>query len=226
MKIANKITYSFLILGLILTIASSFIFYLIAKDALKESISAHLETALDSRQQHVQTYLMMLKISVGQLSRSEVLANLLIIDKEDPKRADAFEIARRRLVRTKEANPSIYEFLLLDKTGIVIASTDEASIGQNKSTDALFVGAQKETYLKDAYFSEILKRPLLAVSSPVIDFQTKELIGVLTARVELMDLDKIATARTGLGKTGEIYIVNKYGYMITPSRFRSDVFLK
>jgi HAMP domain-containing protein len=42
------------------------------------------------------------------------------------------------------------------------------------------------------------------------------------------ELFKITTDITGLGETGEIYLVNKDGYMITPSRFLSlnDTFLK
>ena len=32
--------------------------------------------------------------------------------------------------------------------------------------------------------------------------------------------------KTGMGETGEIFIINKYGYMITPSRFEKGTFLK
>ncbi len=40
------------------------------------------------------------------------------------------------------------------------------------------------------------------------------------------EVNKIITGRTGLGETCEIYLVNKDGYMITPSRFADDTFLK
>ncbi len=39
-------------------------------------------------------------------------------------------------------------------------------------------------------------------------------------------LNEITIDRTGLGETGEIYLVNKDGYMITPSRFVDDAVFK
>ena len=39
-------------------------------------------------------------------------------------------------------------------------------------------------------------------------------------------MNKIVTDYTGLGETGEIYIVDRDGYMLTPSRFGDDAALK
>lgn len=227
MKIANKITLSFLILSVILTIFATSIAYFIAKNDLERQIHARLEATVNSRLNHIQTYLMMLRASTKEFSKSVVLedflkkkrANLLGVN-------EAFDIAMTRLKRTKEANPSIFEFLLLDNNGKVIAATDKNDIGLDKSTDVFFTGAQKETYIKDAYYFGEIKKPLFAVSSPIVDSQTNLLIGVLVAKVELTDLWSIVTNRASLGRTGETYLVNKYGFMISPSRFLKNTFLK
>jgi PAS domain S-box-containing protein len=108
----------------------------------------------------------------------------------------------------------------------VAASSDESRIGLDKSTDAIFLGGQKNTFIKDVYYSETYKEPLMAVSSPLLDSNTGEFLGVIAARVRLNDLNNIVTNKTGMGQTGEIYIVNKYGFMITPSRFTKDAVLK
>jgi PAS domain S-box-containing protein len=227
MKIANKISLSFLAVSLILAGTALPIFYIIAKGNLQKSIYNNLATSCCFRSDHIRTYLKMLEISVGQLSKSTVLENLLKINgKGDARQGEAFEAAMKRLKRTKEANPSIAEFMLLDKTGKVVASNDEGSIGLDKSTDAYFVGAQKGIYIKDAYFSETVKTPLMAVSAPLLDSQSGEFLGVLAARVRLTDLNNITASEIGMGKTGEIYIVNKYGYRITSSRFKEDVVSK
>ena len=226
MKIANKITFSFLTTGIIFIVAAASIFYLSVRDSLQEEIGRYLEIATKSRARHIETYLEMLEISVGQLSKSVVLADLLEADKGGHGKKQAFDIAMLRLKRTREANPAIDEFLLLDAGGRVVASTNEASIGADKFNDAIFTGAQKKIYIKDAYFFQELKKPLLAVSSPIVDSQTQEFIGVIASRAQLTDLDNIVTDRSGMGETGEIYIVNKYGFMITPSRFLKETFLK
>jgi len=226
MKIANKIGLSFFVAVTILTIVAGTVFYLTAKDSLQKSIYNNLTAVLASRTDHIETYLEMLKTSVGQLSRSITLMDFLkISDKEGAGRNEAFRAAMIRLARTKEANPAIAEFLLMDERGLVVASSNERNIGQDKSADAYFLGGQKEIYIKDVYFSEDYKEPLMAVSAPILDSQTGVFIGVLTARVRLNDLNSIVANRTGMGKTGEIYIVNKNGYMITPSIFTKDAVL-
>ena len=227
MKIANKISLSFLAVALILMSAAGTTVYIIVKGNLQESIYNNLATAVTSRTNHIETYLKMLEISVGQLSKSVILENFLLIkDKEDSRWNEAFQLAMRRLKRTKEVNPSIFEFLLLDATGKVTASSNESSIGADNSTDAYFLGGQKEAFIKDVYYSESVKEPLMAVSAPFLDSNTGKLLGVIVARVRLNELNNIVTNRSGLGETGEIYIVNKYGVMITPSRFTEDAVLK
>jgi PAS domain S-box-containing protein len=227
MKIANKISLSFLTVALILVSTAGTIVYLIMKDNLQKSIYNNLAVAVASRTNHIKTYLEMLEVSVGQLSKSVVLENFLETkERQDSRQNEAFQQAMRTLKRTKEINPSIFEFLLLDATGKVVASSNESSIGTDKSTDAIFLGGQKKTFIKDVYYSKLFKEPLLAVSSPFLDSRTGELLGVIVARVILNDLNNIVANRTGMGKTGEIYIVNKYGFMITPSRFTEDAVLK
>jgi len=227
MKIANKISLSFFAVVVILTIISGTVFYVTAKNSLRKSIHNNLTAVLASRADHIETYLKMLKISVGQLSKSIVLEDFLkISDKESPQHNSAFLAAMKRLTRTKEANPAIAEFLLMDKTGLVAASSDKGNIGLDESADSIFIGAKKEIFIKDVYYSENYKEPLMAVSAPILDSVTGELLGVLAARVGLGDLNGIVANRTGMGDTGEIYIVNERGYMITPSRFEKGTVLK
>jgi len=227
MKISAKIGLSFFAVTVICTVAATSILYFTAKSELLRKIEANLESTVQSRAAHIETYLSMLKISVGQLSRSVVLENFL--KKAGPdnlQQSKEYEQAMTRLRRTKEVNPSIYEFLLLDKTGKVIASSDEKSIGSDKSTDAYYLGGQKGIFIKDAYYLEALHEPLIAVLAPYLDNQTGDLLGVIVARVKLNDLWKITTDRTGMGVTGEIIIVNKARVMITPSRYMKDAVLK
>ena len=227
MKISNKISLSFLAIAIILTSAAETIFYIIAKDNLQKSINNNLFVTVASRTNHIETYLKMMESYVGQLSKSAVLEDFLKIKgKENPQQGEAFDIAMKRLVRTKEENPEIAEFLLLDTTGKVAVSSNESSVGSDESMDAFFLNGQKGTYIEDVYYSETEKEPLIAVSTPFLDSQTGELLGVLAARVKLNDLNNIVIEKTGLGDTEEIYIVNKSGFMITPSRFIEDAVLK
>ncbi|MFA5147299.1 MAG: ATP-binding protein [Candidatus Omnitrophota bacterium] len=227
MKLANKIGLSFLAVALIIATVAVSIFYIIAKESLRRSIYNNLGTAVVDRTNHIETYLRMLETSVGQLSKSVVLENLLKAGgKEEPQRDDAFRQAMKRLKRTKDANPSIFQFLLLDAAGKVVASSDEGMLGVDKSEDIYLLGAREGVYIKDAYFSGLAKMPLMAVAAPLLDSQTGKILGALEASVKLDELNAIVMERAGMGDTGEIYIINKDGYMITPSRFIVNTFLK
>jgi PAS domain S-box-containing protein len=228
MKIAKKIILSFVALAIIFADMSGIAIYLIAKGGFKKFTRNNLIAISTSRTGHIETYLNMLEISVGQFSKSVVLENLLKTSTaEGPGHAKIFEDAMRRLKRTKEANSSIAEFLLLDKTGNVLASSNEGSIGLDKSREEYFLGGQKRIYIEDIHYSEGHRKELLiAISAPIVDSQTGEFLGEIAAWTRLDELNKIVTERSGLGDTGEIYILNRHGYMITPSRFREDVVLK
>ena len=120
-----------------------------------------------------------------------------------------------------------YEIFILDKNGKIVASSDERHIGQNKYDDDYFLNAKEETHLKDAYYSKTTEKNSLAVSTPIFN-EVENLLGVFVVRIETKELNKITEDRTGLSSTGEIYLINKDSYMITPSRFlpEENTFLK
>ena len=157
MKIANKISLSFLSVAVVLTAVAGFTVTKVNENILKREIIAHLETTARSREDHIETYLKLIKASVAQLSKSVVLETFLETRKDDPGWAKAYEQTMTRLKRTKEVNPAIHEFLLMDASGKVMASSDPTSIGQDRSADTLFTEGQKEVHIKDAYYSDIYK---------------------------------------------------------------------
>ena len=57
MKIANKISLSFLITAVILTTVAASVFYITAKKNLQDGIYAHLNTTAQSRANHIETFL-------------------------------------------------------------------------------------------------------------------------------------------------------------------------
>jgi len=66
----------------------------------------------------------------------------------------------------------------------------------------------------------------IAFSVPILIGKNNIFFGTLVARCLMKGINTITADMTGLGKTGEIYLINKDGYMISPSRFIDDVILK
>jgi C4-dicarboxylate-specific signal transduction histidine kinase len=225
MKIANKISVSFLITGLVLTLVGGSVFYTIAKNNLKNLIFNHLESTAQSRARHIETCLTIQKERIVQLSQSTALYKFLLTNKQDPDYTDIFALAIERLTKTSQVGKSIYEVFLLDATGNIAVSSDTKNIGRVRSTDPCFLKAKSEPYIKDASFFKTTAQKFIVLSAPILDPVTKKCLGVVCARIGLNFLNQTTADKNGFGKTGEIYLLNKIGYMITPSRFIKNTFL-
>ena len=224
MKILTKtivLTFTLILIASVTTIGISEI---ISKNIVEQEVYKHLLTTADSRANHIETLLETEKEAVEQLSVSVVIEQFLSAEKDDSDYTQKRNVVMRRLNDTADVREDTDSILVLDKNGIIVASNKETDIGKDKSNNSYFLCAKEGAFVKDAYVSSTGKNSI-AFSAPVFD-EDRVLLGVVVARVPIEILNKITTDRTGLGETGEIYIVNKDGYMITPSRFVNDTFLK
>lgn len=114
---------------------------------------------------------------------------------------------------------------ILDKEGKIACSNDERNIGLDRSGDDYFIEGKKGTFIKDAYYSNTTGKESIAFASPIL-CETNGCLGVAVTRIEMSVLNEIASESTGLGESGEIYLINQEGYMITDSKFKQDTFLK
>jgi methyl-accepting chemotaxis protein len=224
MKIRLKIFFTIFILVLITGMAATMVNQRFLEDTVEKDICNHLMTAAESREKHIETFLNGEKKAIKQLSESIVIERLLLADRDDPDYSGKCDDVTKRLEHTAEVREYDHGIFVLDKNGTIIASSDESDIGKDKSNDPYFLGRKHGVFVKDAYFSQDRKIDSIAFSAPVLDGTT--FLGVVVMRVSMEELNKITTDRTGLGETGEIFLLNKDGYMITPSRFLDDTFLK
>ncbi len=224
MKIANKISLSFLITALILTAIAAPIFYITAKKNLEDRIYAHLRTTAQSRANHIETYFKGHKQTVELLAQGVIFKELLSTSKEAPEYKQKLERVNKRINNVIEVHKEIFKVCLLDKNGIVVASTDKACLESNRCNKKTFLRAKEASYIGSIHICELSGRPAQDIAAPVLF--NGESPGVIIVDIDVKQLFAITLDRTGLGETGKIYLVNKEGYMITPLRFKRDTFLK
>ena len=226
MKITNKISLSFFIMAITLAGVIAPISYIIARTSLKKAIFDHLGTTAQSRAHHVETFLAVNKEAIKQLAQSIVIKRLLLTDKKDKAYEQKLSDVMYRIGDTVKVAEYFYDLFVLDENGIIVASDEEADIGKDESLDSYFLEAKVTPFTKDIYVSKFKRRRTLAFSMPLVDSKTGKFLGVVVARSSLGGLNKIITDKTDLGETGEIFLLNRYGYMLTPSHFLKDTFLK
>jgi PAS domain S-box-containing protein len=226
MKIRTKILLIALSLILVTGAVSTIVGQFVTRNIVRKQIADKLETVAESRAHHIQTFLKTQKEAIEQLSESIVIEEFLLASEDDYDFVQKFGDVLRRLKNTAESAEYDLDVFVLDESGIIVASSDERDIGEDRSGDPYFGGAKEGAFIKDAYVSQHRKRNSLVFSAPVFDEEDPARLGVVVTRLSMEELNRIAACRTGLGKTGEIYLVNKEGYMLTPSRFVEDTFLK
>lgn len=130
-------------------------------------------------------------------------------------------------VKKMTMDQSIIEMLVVGMDGKVIASTVSQENGRDYGRDPIFLQGIKHSYIDDIAVASGKELPCFSVASPIADLHdASKLLGVIVSRIDLKELNAIATNHEGLGESGEAYIVNHNGYMVTESRFLKDVILK
>ncbi len=118
--------------------------------------------------------------------------------------------------------------LVSNDKGLVTIATMGETVGNDISEmDYFKQAAQGNTFVSSVIPSEIplanefgekeLGMPTMFVSTPLKD-RDGVVIGVVALRIDVSTLNELMLSLK-LGKTGETYLVNKDGYMITESRF-------
>ena len=227
MKIAHRISLSFSIAVVLLTGISGAVFYSNSRTNLEQAIFTHLKTAATSRAEHIDTFLEEQKNKVEIIAQSLWLETALeAIINHRPDSAEHTEQIKSELQECLRPGKGLYELFVLNQDGTIIASTDQNKLGLDRSSDEYFLAGKSKTHVKDVYYSQTTKRNSISVSAPIRADETGVFLGVLVVRFSLAPLHQITTNSTGLGETGEIYLVNKDGFMITPSRLVKDTVLK
>jgi PAS domain S-box-containing protein len=110
---------------------------------------------------------------------------------------------------------------VLGKDGTVLLSMDRAEEGKDFSADSRFTRALKgESFLE--FGQDTSGRRTTVVAAPIYRYGqvgVSEPIGAVIATMDTAKFDEILLNREGLGRTGEVYLVNKDRMLISESRF-------
>jgi len=221
LKIYHKLTSLFVIVSLVAITLSGYVFFTQGSKAIEERTIAQLESIVVLKENQFDGFIE--EEIEDIIDIGEDLSDTLI-NQEIGKIAYREDI-RRSLKENLEEEPDFIELFVLDLDGKVHASTDETQEGKFKSNEPYFVEGKKGTVVQSFYYDLALQQPAMTISTPVKD-ENGNLIGVLAGRVNLNEISGLMAERSGLGETGETYLVNKFNFMVTESRFRRGLALK
>jgi signal transduction histidine kinase/DNA-binding response OmpR family regulator/HPt (histidine-containing phosphotransfer) domain-containing protein len=105
------------------------------------------------------------------------------------------------------------ELMIVGQDGTIIASTVGEHEGMDESNQPFFQRGISNTFLQPVSKSALSKSSVITVATPLFD-QHGQMLGVVAAILNLERLDRIVLQQTGLGATGQTYLVGTDGRFV------------
>ena len=213
------ITYFFL-LSLIPITLVGVVAYFLARSILEQSVFEQLNAITSTKEEELDRWVTDRAQDVYFLSRSPEIwqqANLIINQNALP--AEEVAIAQTTLSRylgeVLVRRSDLAEIFILSLDGTILFSTNEANIGRQQQDTPYFIEGQLVTYIQKVYNSDLLGRPTMTISSPLLNERSRR-FGIIAAHLNLELLDTVIMNQAGLSEAGQTYLVDSsYRFLIT-----------
>ncbi|MBD2777859.1 hybrid sensor histidine kinase/response regulator [Iningainema tapete] len=222
--LTTKVASSFLILSLVTVGVVGGVAFLKAREALKRasysqlSVSAALKEEEISRwfEDQQRDFLLTTKFPDVQAN----LKTLLNQDVSQPNQTAAKAVLSKYFKDIVELQPNFREIFILDRSSRVILSTDRLHEQQYEvSANITYIKQVELGFSPNFYVSPVTGKPAVTLATPVLNKDGVR-IGIILAHLNLERIDEIVRQNTGLGKSGETYLVGslvtKYDFISKP----------
>ncbi len=214
---------SFLLLSIAVVAALSIVAFLRVRDTLEKTAFERLEVASNFKEVELNVFVENQLGNIMRIADTLAIRNAAETMLTHDEGTETYRIAKGtlgQLVQFASAvAPDLDEILFLtDVGGRIFYSTDKAHEGEFRVTDFYFTQGRVEPVIQNVYPSPVIFAPTLTVAVPLIS-NTGQQLGVVAAHISLATLDRILNERTGLGITGESYLVDAYNVLVSGKSF-------
>ncbi len=184
------------------------------REALKQSVFDRLGVANALKEYQVKQWFQNRRsdvVMISELAEVRTQVELLLKKKpEDPEYIQAYKNLNASLLNIVNAKKQIDQISVLSSAGIIIFSTDKTKIGKYQplgNTTTLFnVSDQQDLIKPNFYTSTHSGNPMITYATSIVDRQ-KNHLAYIAVDLNLEDIDVLIRERTGLGTSGETYLV-------------------
>ncbi|MBA3530391.1 MAG: GAF domain-containing protein [Ardenticatenales bacterium] len=226
---ARLVSY-FLLLSLLIVSLVGYIAFVRAREALTLSLFERLSVTANLKEEELNRWVSDQREQLLLISRlPEVRTQAAILASQPEESADyqaAYTALASYLSAMTSSNSDLQEvFILAPVGGKILISTDQAHEGEYRVNDQYFTEGRAATFTQKLYPSPVTNRPTITIATPLFD-PAGRAVGVLATHLNLDRLDKIILERTGLGVSGESYLVDQFNNFVSASRFGREEFLR
>ena len=215
-----RLVGSFLVLSVLMVSVVGVLAYVRARSTLQTSIYDRLDAAVEQKSGAINSWIDDQRrnvVFVGQLLGStessgdpqlkRLSLELLSPGTDAATRRKAHDTILKTLNGVVSQTADAEEYLVLAENGKVVLSTTQSHEGASVAHESYFVQAsQGITAVQPVSNSKLAGHQTITISTPLFDENGQE-IGELAANLNLERLDGIVLQSTGLGSSGQMYLV-------------------
>ncbi len=211
-SIQKKIVTMFFILLFCISFFSLTTTGFISNSIIDESIDDELISIAKSRASHVDT-LINRDIERLKLVSSRTKLRMSLESYNNHSNQNDLDIMFKILIDANESITDFEDIFIVNNSGNCIVSTDSIYKNKSYSTKKYFLKGKTNNSL---YFLLDQNKPKIFLSGPLI--YNEKLLGVIVVISKPDAFFDVMSDTTGLGDTGESYILDHSGYVLTPLR--------
>ena len=217
LSLTTKIANYFLLLALINVAIVGGVAYFRARNALQQAAFDRLKVAATLKEEEItrwfedqqRDFLLTTQIPDVQSNLYKLLNGHIDSEKEQ-----AYQVLEQYLTEANRIKPSLREIFILDRSNRIVLSTDKQREGEYEILANVTYVEEVTAGVNFApifYVSPITKKPAITLAKPLSNRQ-----GMILVDLDLQRIDHIVKEKTGLGKSGETYLV---GSLISKNSF-------
>jgi len=145
--------------------------------------------------------------------------------------SQAYRELRRKIIEDHfrasiRAGIGFIDLSLLNRTdGRIMVSTDPRLEGRYRENERFFTEGRHRTFVDEVSYQMGIEELVMHISTPIIDDQGK-LICVLSGHADWTEMSQIMSQGGSMSESQETYLVNRFNYFVTESRFAKDYTLR
>ncbi len=215
-----KLILAFSIVAILPLIAVSIWGFYTLRSTIQSNTQDNLELLATLQENQVEQWAESQVQAFRSLAREQTLERQnRVLLRTDPGEAEyaTAELAIVARLRTFLVQYEFEEVFLLDAQGQVILSTDTVHEGESEAGKPFFEKGLQDSYGATAGYITRWEKICLVVAEPV-RYITGESLGVMIGYIKTDPLNALVQEGFGLGETGETYLIDSEGLLITSLR--------
>lgn len=225
MRLIPRFTLVFILYAAALLTGVGLLAYNSGRESLRAATISELQSTALEKESSLTSWVEDKEADIAALAGNPVLHQEASVLMNTPPGTPEYRESHRRFLASIQPYLSSGKFLevsLLDpQSGQVVASTDPGEEGKFRENRRYFLEGQTRAYVQNPYYSIALQTIAISAAAPLVD-SDGQLLGVLAARLDLEEMNKIIGRRTGLHATDDSYLVNLSNLFVTQPRLITD----